>query len=174
MAVGPHEHGVVAGRRPVCDPSTDLRGHPVRLLRAGREHLEPDGSRSRRSPLGSKPLADAGAHLQPVRVVEPDQAIGRVEHEGQRAVVPPQHDGSGPRVPILEGEDVVDRRAAEGVDRLVVVAHDGDVSMVLAEERHKLGLGAIGVLELVDQDVLEAAGDHGARGGRGADEPQRE
>ena len=48
-------------------------------------------------------------------------------------------------------------RAAERVDRLVVVADDGHVPVPLGERRDELGLGAVRVLELVDEDVPEAA-----------------
>ena len=112
---------------------------------------------SRRSAFSR--FADAGPDLEPVRVVEPDEPIRRVEDRAERSVVPSQHDG--PRAPVarLEVEDVVDRRAAERVDRLVVVADDRDVAMRLGEQRHELRLRPVRVLELVDQDVPEAAGD---------------
>ena len=84
--------------------------------------------------LGAEPLADPGADLEPVRVVEPDQPIGGVEDRRARAVVPAQDDRPRPAVPLAELEDVVDRRAAERVDRLVVVADDGHVAVPLGEQ----------------------------------------
>ena len=112
--------------------------------------------------LGAQPLDDPGPDLEPVRVVEPDQPIGGVEDRRERAVVPAQDDGPCPEVAVPEAEDVVDRRAAERVDRLVVVADDGHVPVALGERGDELGLGAVRVLELVDEDVPEAAGDRAA------------
>ena len=63
---------------------------------------------------------------------------------------------------------------AELVDRLVVVAHDRDVAMRRGHEPDELGLGAVRVLELVDQHVPEPRLDHLARRRALAQEPQRE
>ena len=104
-------------------------------------------------------LDDAGADLESVRIVEADQPVGRVEDRRERAVVPPQDHGPCPEVAVLEGEDVVDRRATERVDRLVVVADDGDVAMLVSEGGDELGLRPVRVLELIDQDVPETVRD---------------
>ena len=89
-----------------------------------------------------------------------------------RPVVPTQDDGPSPDIAILEGEDVVHGRPAERVDGLVVVADDRDVAMLLGEDRDEFGLGAVRVLELVDEDVPEPSGDRGSRLGRGPHEVQ--
>ena len=146
------------------DPSSDLGRDPVRLLGAGAEDLEPDRRRSRRDALRPQPLDDAGPDLESLRIVEPDEAVRRVEDRRERPIVPPQHDGPCPEIAILEGEDVVDRGATERVDRLVVVADHGHVAMLLGERGDELGLGAVRVLELVDQDVPEATCDLAPRG----------
>ena len=125
------------------------------------------GGRSHR-PFGSQPLADARPDLEAIGVVEPDQAICRVEDRRERSVVPSQDDGPRPRVPLPEGEDVVHRRATEGVDRLVVVADHGHVAMGVAQQGDELRLGPVRVLELVDQDVPEPAGDRRPGGRRAA------
>ena len=174
MAVRPDEDRVVAGRRPGLDPAPDLRRDPVGLLGAGPEDLEPDRRRGRRDALRPKALDDPRPDLESVRVVEPDEPIGRVEDRTERAVVPPQHDGPCPEIAILEGEDVVHRGAPERVDRLVVVADDGHVPMLVGERRDELGLGPVRVLELVDEDVPEPARDLAPCRGRGADEAQRQ
>ena len=104
----------------------------------GREDLEADRCRaSATRRCGTQPLDDAGADLEPIRVVEPDQPIGRVEDRRERPVVPPQDDGPCPEVAVLERQDVVDRRAAERVDRLVVVADDGDVAVAARRARRR-------------------------------------
>ena len=64
------------------------------------------------------------------------------------------------RVVALEFFDVADRRAAEGIDRLVGIAHHAQLALRLAlarESRHQLVLCVVGVLVLVDHDVAEAA-----------------
>jgi hypothetical protein len=119
-------------------------------------------------------LTIPGSDLEPVRVVEGDQSIGRIEDRRERAVVPSQHDGPCPRVAIAEGQDVVDRRAPESVDRLVVVAHHGHVAMAVGQGGDQLGLGTVRVLELVDEDVLETPGDRGPGRSGCPHEPQRE
>ena len=124
--------------------------------------------------LRPEALDDPGPHLESVRVVEPDQPVGRVEDRRERAVVAPQDDRPRPEVALAEVEDVVDRGAAERVDRLVVVADDRHVPVALGERGDQLGLGAVGVLELVDQDVPEPAGDRAAGRRRRPHEPERE
>ena len=56
----------------------------------------------------------------------------------------------------LEVEDVADVGAAPGVDALVVVAHRHHVALRLGQGPDQAVLGVVGVLVLVDQDVLEA------------------
>ena len=119
-------------------------------------------------------LLDPGPDLEPIRIVEPDQPVRGIEDRRLRAIVPPQDDGPRRPVAIVEREDVVDRRAAERVDRLIVVTHDGHVPVGLREQADELGLGAVGVLELVDEDVPEPPGDLGPGRRRLAHEPQGE
>lgn len=99
-----------------------------------------------------------------------DDGVGGVEDVLGGAVVLLQQDGAGLRVVLLELEDVADRRAAEGVDRLVGVADHAEFGGLVAgaDELADQGvLGVVGVLVLVDQDVPEAPpvvlGDVGER-----------
>ena len=86
-----------------------------------------------------------------------DDPRGAIEDRLGGAVVLLQaHDGRL-RVVALEVEDVADVGGAPGVDRLVGVADDADVGV--GRRRQQAGehvLGDVGVLELVDQDVLVA------------------
>ena len=172
MAVGPDQDGVVARGGPGLDAPADLGGDPVGLLRPGGEDLEPDRRWHRGGALGSQSLEDPGPHLEPVRVVEPDQPIGGIEDRREGPIVAPQDDRPRPEIPLAEVEDVVDRRAAERVDRLVVVADHGDVPVALGERGDQLRLRAVGVLELVDQDVAEPAGDRAPGGRRRPDQAE--
>ena len=107
-------------------------------------------------------------------LVVPDEAIGRVEDRRPRPVVAPQHDDPCLAVALPELQDVADGGAAELVDRLVVVADDRHVPMALGDQRDELRLRPVGVLELVHEDVPEAALDGLARRGRVAQQPQGE
>ena len=57
---------------------------------------------------------------------------------------------------VLELHDVAQVGAAEAVDRLVAVADDRDVAVATGEQQDELVLGDVGVLVLVDENVLEA------------------
>ena len=165
---------MVAGTSPVRDSATDLCRHPVRLLGPARKGLDTDRHRIGRHAFGAQPLRDAGPDLEAIRVVEADQAICSVQHRRMRSIVAPQDDRPRTAVTGLEVEDVVDRRAPEGIDRLVVVADDRHVAMSLGEQPDELRLRPVRVLELVDEDVPEAGLDPLASLGRLADEPERE
>ena len=174
MAVRTDEHRVVARVGAARDPARDVGRDPVRFLRSGRERLETDRRRGRFASLRPEPLDETRARLEPVGVVETHEPVRRVEDRAERAVVAAQDDGPGARVARLEIEDVVDRGTAERVDRLVVVAHDRHVPVRLGEQPDELRLGAVRVLELVDQQVPETLRD-GLPGGRGAaHEPEGE
>src|SRR5205823_1855622 len=109
-----------------------------------------------RGPLGDQSLADACLHLEAIRIIEPDESMGCLENGRTRAVIPAEDDRSRIAMPFAEAQDVADRRSPEAVDRLIVVADDGQVAMSLGNDRDELRLGAVRVLELVDEDVPEA------------------
>ena len=54
-------------------------------------------------------------------------------------------------------EDIAEIGAAPTVDRLILVAHHADVAVLLGKQAHQLVLAAVGVLILVDHDVVEAS-----------------
>ena len=72
------------------------------------------------------------------------------------AVILFEADGLNGGKVFFELENVFDVGAAPGVDGLIFVADDTDVSMG-TEELHELVLGAVGVLVLVDEEVLVTA-----------------
>ena len=59
----------------------------------------------------------------------------------------------------LEVAQVLGRRAAEAVDRLVVVAGGADVAVLGGEQPQQQALGEVRVLQLVDEHVAVARGD---------------
>ena len=63
------------------------------------------------------------------------------------------------RIVLLEVEDVLDLGTTEGIDGLRVITHHTDVLMDLAELLQDEILRVIGVLILVDHDIVKASGD---------------
>ena len=87
-----------------------------------------------------------------------DHRVGGGEHFRRRAVVAGKRDDGGSRPEaVREVEDVAHSRGAEGVDRLGVVADDGEARAGRLERHEDPRLQAVGVLVLVDQHVIEAA-----------------
>ena len=68
----------------------------------------------------------------------------------------------------LEIEDVADVGPPPAVDGLVLVAHHRDAACAAREEPHQAVLHTVGVLELVDQNVIEAFGQRRSRRAIGA------
>ena len=99
-----------------------------------------------------------------------DDRVGRVEDRLRRPVVLLQHHDRDVRKGVLELEDVPHVRTPELVDRLVAVADDADVVVLLGQGQHEVVLDDVGVLVLVDQDVLEAALVVGEEVGLGVEE----
>ena len=55
-------------------------------------------------------------------------------------------------------ENVLDVRAAPGIDALVLIADDADIVFFAGQHLHQLILRAVGVLVFVDEDVTEGDG----------------
>ena len=100
--------------------------------------------------LGPQPLGAA-----PLVVL--DKRRGGVENRLRRAVVALQLPHRGTLEVALELEYVVQLGAAPAVDALVLVAHRGEVAVVADHLVNQPHLGVVGVLELVDQQVGDAA-----------------
>ena len=119
-------------------------------------------SRSSRHAHGGDALAArrawAAASCPCGRVFALMTTFARSRTSGVRAVVLLEaHDVCASGKSLLEVEDVPDVGAAPAVDGLVVVAHDAEVAVAAGEQLHELVLRAVGVLVLVDEDVLELA-----------------
>ncbi|MFT3786786.1 MAG: hypothetical protein QM770_11565 [Tepidisphaeraceae bacterium] len=85
-----------------------------------------------------------------------DQLAREVQDVLRRAVILLKLDDVDLRIVALEVEDVPQVRAAPGVDALVGVADDANVAVLGRQRVREEVLGAIGVLVLVDEDVLKA------------------
>ncbi len=109
-------------------------------------------------------LADRGLVRAQLLLILPravaHQHVGRVEDRLHRAIVLLQLDDLRRRREALgKFQDVVDRRRAERVDRLRIVADDAHTHAVRLHRVHDLRLQRIRVLVFVDQHVLEAPAD---------------
>ena len=101
-----------------------------------------------------------------------DDAVRRRENRAGGAVVLLKADFPHIGEVLLEVHDVLVVRAAPAVNRLVVVAHDGNIPV--GQQVHELVLLVARVLELVHHDVLVAALVLGENVGTLLEEPYRE
>ncbi len=85
-----------------------------------------------------------------------DDRVGRGEDRRARPVVARQGDDLGVLEALLEVEDVAHGGRPEAVDRLRVVTHARHARAVRPQQRDDVGLDRVGVLELVDEHVVEA------------------
>ena len=83
IAVGPHQDRVVARAAAASEGAADAVGERIGLVRAGVEGQQLDGApvagRLVEAGPGDQALVHPSRDLQPVRVVVPDEPIGRVE-----------------------------------------------------------------------------------------------
>jgi len=89
-----------------------------------------------------------------------EQGIGRIQDRLDGAVVLLERDDLGRTGELArEVEDVLDPCSPERVDRLGVVPHDHHAGPVWLQARQDLRLQRVGVLVLVDQDLVEGPAD---------------
>ena len=147
LRVRPVEDGDLAPREAVARERLDLLRHPVRFVAVGLRLVDAQRlALARRRP---QVLAE------PAPVVR-DERVRGVQDVAVRAVVLFQPDHVPDLELALEVGHVADVRAAEPVDRLVVVAHREEGILLPGEELQPLVLQPVRVLELVDEDVPEA------------------
>ena len=113
------------------------------------------GQRSGRLAHGRQLLDDAALDLEPVGIVVLDQRVRRIEDGLVRAEIFRDHDLPGVRIVAQEAQHVRDGRAAEPIDRLVVVTGHRHVAMPRRQHFHQLELRIVRVLKFVDEHVLE-------------------
>ena len=150
LRVAAVEQRDLVARRAVAVQRLRFLDEPLRLGEVGRRLV--DAHRLARPGLGAQVLAEAAR-------VARDELVGGVEDVAVRAVVALELDDRADAVLALELRHVADLRAAKGVDALVVVADAEERAAVLGRAGEHLEprvLQAVGVLELVDQDVAEA------------------
>ena len=119
-------------------------------------------------PAGLQPL------FVPARVVD-DEAIGQFEDGGVGAVIHLEADDLERREKSARNSRMCRTSApAPAVNRLVVVADDAERAMPPHERLGQLELDAVGVLVLVDLQVVEAGLMAGKDFGKVTEEPMRE
>jgi len=150
LRVGPVEDREVARAQPILQTGLDARRDELRLVALGLTLEQHDSLALAR--LGEQAL---GAALGVAR----DDRVGGAQDVAGRSVVLLELDHARAGVVALEVEDVADVGAAPLVDRLVLVADHGDAAGAPRQAAHQTILHAVGVLELVDQHVVEALGD---------------
>ena len=109
--------------------------------------------RSRRGAFGPEILGEPLSRKS-------DHAIGGRQDRLRRAVVAVEGDDlrAGAEV-IGEIQDVADRGGAKRIDRLGVVADDGEAATIRLQREQDRRLKPVGVLIFVDHDMIEAAAD---------------
>ena len=139
---------MVAEVHAVAEIVHDLRGHIARLVVLVRGAVE----RERVTGFGLCPERFALA-----AGVVGDDVIGGIKDAAGAAVVLLEADGARVLVLLFKIEDVLDRRAAELVDALVIVPDDADVAPAVRQQGRELILEIVRVLILVDEHIAEAA-----------------
>ena len=147
LGVHPVEDGVVAVAHSLGDVLLDGVGDEFRLGVLVGELAQLD--LLPRAVLGPEVFALAGH-------VVADDLVGGVEDVLGGAVVLLEPDDGRAGELLLKAQDVLDGRAAELIDALVVVADDAEVFVGARQQAHELKLGVVGVLVLVDEDVAPA------------------
>ena len=85
-----------------------------------------------------------------------DDRVGCIHYIPGRAVIALQAYDLALRVVLLEVQDILDLRSAEGIDGLAVVAHDAQVVVRRGQFLENQVLRIVGVLILVHKNIIEA------------------
>ena len=145
LGVGPVQHGDIF-KLPALGQAEDLGRHKAGLVGLGVGLPDADSA--------------AGGVLGPERLSLPapvmgDHGVGRLQNGLGGAVVLLQADHLGRRILLLKVENILDGRAPEPVDALVIVAHHAEVLIAPGQQRGQQVLEVVGVLVLVDQHIAE-------------------
>ena len=147
LRIGAVEHGDAAVGLARADEAADLLACPegLEVARHGLVYL--DGLALLL--LGEDGLGDL------IFVLSDDAARCRYDGLGG-AIVTLELEDACPSEGLLKAQDVFEVRPAEGVDALGVVADDEDLALLLHQLLGYHVLGEVGILVLVDQQVVDA------------------
>ena len=84
-----------------------------------------------------------------------DERIGAGENLRRGAIVFHHHDGLGLRKSLVKIEQKFHIGATPGVDRLVGIADDEKIFVIIAEHHHEVILQLVDILKLVDHDIFQ-------------------
>ena len=151
MVRGAEQHGLALQREPLLAAFENFLDHVARLigLVAHADQMRPLGRFSLRPQILGEALLG-----------QFDDGVGRRQDRLRRAVILLERHDVGARAEMTgKIEDVAHRRGAKRIDRLRVVADDGQALAVRPQRQQHRGLELVGVLIFVDQHVIEARGD---------------
>ena len=111
--------------------------------------------------------------VEELRIVR-DERVRRTQDAHRRPVILLELDHLDRRKVLRQLAQVVDRRATPAIDRLVVVADDGERSALPHEQPNEPVLRGIGVLVFVDEEVAAAFPPFRRRGLVRGEEPDRQ
>ena len=101
-------------------------------------------------PVGAQRLGEA------LRRERNDRVGGREDGAARTIVVLQRHHMRRRIERARKIQDVAHRRGAEGVDRLRIIADNGQAASIGSEREHDLALQSVGVLVFIDQQMIEA------------------
>ena len=107
--------------------------------------------------LGAMRLANRRQVFWKLVFVGENGGVRHIQHAGNAAVVCFDFEDLRAGVCLRKAQDVFKIRAPPRVDALGIVAHDHHISMVCGKEVDEFRLEAVGVLILIDEDVLKLA-----------------
>ena len=151
VAPAPEQHRLRLERHALLALLEHVLGHAARLIGfvADRDEARP----RRPDTLGPQILGEALPR-------EADHRVGGIEDRLRRAIVAlERHHARGRRELLRKVEDVAHRRGPKRIDRLRIVADDREAPAIRLHRQQDRRLQPIGVLVLVDEDVVEARAD---------------
>ena len=101
--------------------------------------------------------AGGGQLLGELMDVGGDGGVGQAEDFRRAAVIGFDAIDGGLGIAFGKFEDVLEMRAAPGINALGIIAHDHEVVVARGQQVDQRALDFVGVLVFIDQDELEAA-----------------
>ena len=140
------KHRVVAERVPLRDGIQNLTGYVIGFFGLILRRFQRNFSALavRRPKIFAFPLAVVGNH-----------GVGGIQYILRGTIILLQTNDHRIRVAGFKAQNIFNRRAAEAVNALVIVADHADVAVAVGKQRSKLILRVVGVLILVDHNIAK-------------------
>ena len=91
-------------------------------------------------------------------LIDNNQSIGHRQDFRSASIIGFQANDLGIRPVDFESQDVLDFGSTPAVDGLVVISHNTKIAVSASQGFYNTVLAAIGILILVDEDLIKAAG----------------